>query len=139
MIAQKQLFRHEPDKGIYGDCWRTAIACLLDLPPEDLPHVHGGITTDAEHPVNDWLAERGLVLLATAFHGEDPMQTILDAVSACNKGVRFLFSGTSRTGCNHVVIAQDGKIIHDPSLTDAGIIGPCDDGYWWVNFIGRRV
>jgi hypothetical protein len=40
MTPHKQRFRHDPANGIYGDCWRTAIACLLDIQPEEIPHEH---------------------------------------------------------------------------------------------------
>lgn len=33
MKYNKQLFRHHPEQGIFGDCHRTAIACMLDLEP----------------------------------------------------------------------------------------------------------
>ena len=38
MIRRRQLFRHEPHNVIYGDCHRTAIACLLDMEPWQVPH-----------------------------------------------------------------------------------------------------
>ena len=38
MTPYKQLNHHDPDNGIIGDCYRTAIACLLDLPPDALPN-----------------------------------------------------------------------------------------------------
>ena len=28
---------------------------------------------------------------------------------------------------------------HDPSLDDSGIVGPCDDGFYWVQYITRPV
>ena len=39
MTPHKQLNRHRPEEGVFGDCYRTAIACLLDLRPQDVPHV----------------------------------------------------------------------------------------------------
>lgn len=65
------------------------------------------------------------------------MKEVLDHIAHFHKGIHHLFSGTSKTNADHVVIARDGEIVHDPSLTDAGIVGPCGDGLWWVNFIGK--
>lgn len=139
MIAQKQLFRHEPDKGIYGDCWRTVLACLLDMDPREIPHMHVEMESADTWPVAEWLDRQGLRNVALPISGEVDLETALLVASAPNPGLRFMFVGTSRTGCNHIVIAQDGEIIHDPSQTGAGIIGPCADGYWWMEFIGRAV
>ena len=38
MEFYKQLNEHNPDEGVYGDCYRTAIGCLLNIPPEFVPH-----------------------------------------------------------------------------------------------------
>jgi hypothetical protein len=97
----KQLFRHKPDEGVFGDCFRTAIACILELdaiPTEDVAHA-------------------------------------LFCAKTFSDGLPYIFSGTSRTGVNHAVIGQGDQIIHDPSLTDAGIIGPCDDGMFCIEWI----
>ena len=64
------------------------------------------------------------------------LDNALACVDAWNPGQAFMLTGQSRTGCNHVVIAQSGAIIHDPSLDDSGIVGCCDDGLWWVSFLG---
>jgi len=35
----KQLFKHDPGKKANaGDCYRTALACLLGKPPDNLPY-----------------------------------------------------------------------------------------------------
>lgn len=38
MTPAKQLFTNADEKRPVGDCWRTCIAMLLDLPPEEVPH-----------------------------------------------------------------------------------------------------
>lgn len=134
----KQLFRHEPHKGIYGDCHRAAIACVLDLRPEDVPHFgeHGDDDPVAwTREVNEFLALHGMTSLAIPFPGDD-LKAVLHCVSTVNPGVYYLLTGKSRTGTNHNVVCLDGRIIHDPSLDDAGIIGPCNDGLYWVQFFG---
>ena len=60
---------------------------------------------------------------------------VLTLMKAMNPGVYYMLSGESRTGCNHVVIALDDEIVWDPSLDDSGIIGRCDDGFTWVEFL----
>ena len=62
MKFHKQLYRHDPENGVWGDCYRTAWACLLDLEPEDVPHFCEGFTDDgaATAKLDAWLRERGL-------------------------------------------------------------------------------
>lgn len=38
MKPVRQLYRHDPANGVYGDCWRACIASVLELPIEDVPH-----------------------------------------------------------------------------------------------------
>ena len=38
MKFYKQLHKHDPDNGVWGDCHRTAIGCLLDIEPELIPN-----------------------------------------------------------------------------------------------------
>ncbi len=38
MIPLMQRNHHDPANGIYGDCHRAAIASLLELPMDDVPH-----------------------------------------------------------------------------------------------------
>ena len=49
MTPQNQLHKHDPANGVYGDCGRTAIACLLDLHPS--PHFWNG--EKADNPTAD--------------------------------------------------------------------------------------
>lgn len=148
MTPQKQLNRHDPENGVLGDCYRTAIACLLDLKPEDVPHVHehNGALNMGEQAsmMNEWLAGRGLVEITVAWNGqtsdgEDTLQSLLECMKVWNAGIHFMLTGFSRTGCNHVVICKDGEIVWDPSLTDAGIVGPADDGLYWVSYLGAKI
>ena len=34
------------------------------------------------------------------------------------------------------VVCRDGAIACDPGQDDPGIVGPCDDGFYWVTFFG---
>jgi hypothetical protein len=139
MIERKQLFRHRPHEGQIGDCHRTAIACLLDMEPETVPHFGAkdfevGIEkcTQVEE-VDAWLAERGYAQVHIAFGGE--LEDVLASVGALNPKAYYLLGGWSRTGVNHTVIGCGNRIAWDPSQNDAGIVGPCSDGYFWVTFI----
>lgn len=135
MIKRKQLFKHQPELGIYGDCHRTAIACLMDLEPEEVPHF-GTDFEDAEkfnQRVDEYLASQFLAQISVVYDCD--LEIILKHMATLNPNAYYLLSGTSKTGVNHTVCALGGEIIWDPSTTDAGIIGPCDDGLYWITHI----
>jgi len=143
MRPQKQLNRHDPANGVYGDCHRTAIACVLDLDACDVPHFMDGTSgvgaaDDAHDLAEAWLNERGLCTINVLFPSSLTIDEIMMTVAHCNPRSNpvFILCGTSKTGCNHSVVCCDGDIVCDPSLNDSGIVGPCDDGYYWLTFFG---
>lgn len=137
MTPHKQLNHHQPELGIIGDCWRTAIACLLDKHPSEVPHFceHDFENTKAANDnCRAYLATQGLAHIEYAMPGDD-LDAVLNSVAAQNPGLLFILGGNSRTGCGHVVICRDGEIVWDPSLTNAGIVGPMNDGFYWVTWL----
>ena len=135
---QKQANLHDPDNGIYGDCYRTCLAGMLGFDRDSVPHF---VTTmdpekwesEVQPKYDAWLLERGLQELAINLPGD----VSVDDVLAWQKARSFIptvsmLVGKSLTGCNHSVLVSEGKIIHDPSITDAGIIGPTGDGFYWL-------
>lgn len=147
MTPFKQLYRHRPEDGVWGDCFRTALGCLLDVPPDSVPHEHRDMSGDEQNAlIETWLRERGLSLITFAYYGpgsdvSEPMSKddVLNHVAHFHRGLNHLFSGRSPRGFDHVVVAADGKIVWDPHPDDAGIVAPCGDNLWWVNFVGRLV
>jgi hypothetical protein len=144
MRIQKQLNRHQPDKGIYGDCHRTAIACVLDLDPKDVPHFMDKLPNGSDAPdvwgeIERWLNARGLTQINIAFPGAVSLRDVLEAIEVSNAsspGLVYLLGGTSRNNLNHTVVCCGGEIVCDPSLDNSGIIGPMSHGYWCVTFFG---
>lgn len=141
MRRQKQLFRHDSDNGIWGDCYRTAIACILDLDREEVPHFYDN-DADGEQgraATQEWMQARGLYLIEFAVVANDDLGAALHGISSMNPGLPFLLSGVSANGCNHVVVCLDGEIVHDPAIDNSGIVGPQDDGCYWLMFIGADI
>lgn len=144
MRPQKQRIKHDPANGLFGDCHRTAIACVFDLDAEEVPHFMDnspgkGEAPAAERAVEEWLNARGVTQISMIFSGElSPDEVIVTVmnINAQRPGLVFLLGGESRSGVNHTVVCCDGKIVCDPSPVDAGIVGPCDDGFYWVTFFG---
>lgn len=138
MKYHTQILLHDPDRGVQGDCFRTALACLLDLNPRDVPHFWGDPSRDADEvwrEVDAWLTQNhGLRRWTAAYAGD--LESLLEALKVQNPGIAFLLCGASPRGTAHQVIACDGKIIHDPHPEGGGLVGPVeDDGYFWVDVL----
>lgn len=99
MIGQEQLF-FKDDKNI-GDCFRTCIACILEVPPESLPHY-----TDEK-----WLAKWQKYLkrygLALRIGGIDASYRgyTIAGVPSLNYGRKV----------EHAVVAWRGSLAYDPT------------------------
>lgn len=82
MTPHKQLFRHKPAEGMWGDCARTVIACMLDLEPEAVPHQQYEVADgEQDRFLNEWLATRGLRLVQV------PYDAIIWDPSLTNAGI----------------------------------------------------
>jgi hypothetical protein len=137
MEFHRQLItNHNPDDGIFGDCQRTAIACLLNKFPSEVPNFatpetwNNGETFDLK--IREYLKERGLSWFCLAYDGNPDVDTLLHAIGHLNPDNYYMLCGQSTRGINHVVVCKGTKIIHDPHPSDSKLSSPCDDGYWWV-------
>jgi hypothetical protein len=138
MIKQKQLYRHKPAEGVIGDCHRTAIACMLDLDVTAVPHFGKEHYEDpvAFHAAfKGWLEKEHGVTTVTIGYADVSLAEMLQSQAYHAKGVYYLLGGFSRTLVNHTVVGCGGEIAWDPSLDDAGITGPCDDGVFWITYL----
>jgi hypothetical protein len=138
MKFYKQTILHDPDSGLYGDCFRTCIACFLDMLPSDVPHFFdngiGGV--EGEEKCRAWLEERGLYLFRVAYGCS--LEDVVDHVSVQNPGLYFMVSGMSPRGAGHSVIAKDGEFVHDPHPNDDFLEGPFEDGIFWISVLAKK-
>lgn len=146
MTPQRQLCWHDPSKGLFGDCHRTCVAVILDLPVKDVPHFRPRDPTDdnkmgsseQDEQVQAWLYERGLKLMHIIYEADKvPLQDILANHAAMNPGVPFILGCVTARGFGHSMVVMDGKIVCDPS---GEVPPPVEDltsldQYWWVSFI----
>lgn len=107
MIRHTQtIFVNDP-RGIPGDCMRAAVASLLDLPAEAVPHF---ALFDAPgawfNAFQLWLAGRDLRIRAMA---------------AYQVTTRCLAIGMSPRGVEHIVVWGPTGLVHDPHPSRAGI------------------
>lgn len=135
MRFQKQAFKHDPANGVFGDCQRTVLACMLDLDRDSVPNfgIHMGNVPAWHKMLDGWLESKGYVLVETPFQG-DSVEAVLYSQSN-RPNLHYLFSGSSANGTNHVVIARGDKIVWDTAIDNSGIVGPDDQGYYWVGHL----
>lgn len=127
MTKYPQLIKHvrgTEDPAEIGDCFRTSIACLLDVPPAEVEHFTALAElekADSDKLAIDWLAARGWELVF--YRKGAKVDAWFDHVT----GERFeqpplepdeyyLGSGWSPRIPNvyHTVVCQNGEIVWDP-------------------------
>lgn len=144
MTPQKQKNRHLPEEGLIGDCHRTCYACLLDMDRDSVPNFgevgfditkeEGGNRKEFAEACKSWLASQGYAEFMVGFNCD--LSDVQGFMNAVNPGQYYILGGRSRTGVNHSVIGLNDMIVWDPSLTDAGIVGPCEpDGLYWITIL----
>lgn len=137
MTPQYQTIAHDPGNGRYGDCHRAALASVLDLPMEDVPHICDGMPLPDEFVLREreFLRSQGLAPISVPYGGED-VEEVLRCVGALNPGLYFLIGGKSPRGFDHTVVGFNGRIAHDPHPDGGGVVGPMSDGYIWITYFG---
>lgn len=131
MKYHHQLCRHDPDNGQYGDCFRTAVACLLDLHPSDVPHFADDPEQNMWDRARNWVDEwAGLNLFMFPQAGE--RDEIMNNMEVLNAGQAYMLMGLSRDGNGHVVLCRNNQVIHDPSWAQQSVVAPYPDGYYLV-------
>ncbi|MDR6431247.1 hypothetical protein [Brucella pseudogrignonensis] len=144
ILFHKQKFKHDPAAGTWGDCWRTCVACILRLPVENVPHVFdkGVSSKEAHAAMKEFLDLRGIHTISTCFKADGmDLDGFLSITAGWFGDMPFMLIGRSANDTNHVVIARNGAIIHDPSLDLSGIVGPHHEGdgkfYWSGDLLVR--
>ena len=140
MTTHKQLFGHDPENGIFGDCFRTALACILDMEPCAVPHFFDGgkSSNDAFRELGPWLRGHSLALFELPMHGESKLEDILGSICAHSPGLFYLLTGESTSGINHTVVCYGKHVVCDPYIggpNDEALIGPAEDGLWFVGVL----
>lgn len=141
MQFHKQLYKHRPQEGLYGDCMRTCLANLLGYDnPAAVPHFMDGCDDEEQQAeawtaMREWLAEHHHMTIVSIPWDADSLDTMLHTVAKHFHDVPLMLIGRSKIHVNHVVIVQGDRIIHDPSQEDSGIVGPADDGFYWTDLL----
>lgn len=136
MKPVKQRFKHDPANGVYGDCHRAAIASIFELELDDVPHFGDGYPPAEEFwcRVYAFTETLGFTAISIPFVGDGGIDGVQATLKISAPNVYYLFGGTSKTGVGHTVVGCGGEIVHDPSQVNSGIVGPMEDGLYWVTF-----
>lgn len=136
MKPLKQRYRHDPDNGVYGDCHRTAIATILELERDDVPHfAHDFPTAEEFHRrAEEFLNSRGWRSVTIPYCAEP--RDVMNAIGGVNgDDCVYLLSGVSPRGTKHTVVCRGSDFFSDPALDGGDLVGPCKDGYTFATFI----
>lgn len=137
MTPVNQRIFHNPPLS-YGDCHRAAVASLLDIAYELVPHFMDGVddddfTTFATRE-SEFLRKVGCDRLTFPVAAAD-LDQLFAAVLHWNPGRYFLLGCKSKNGHHHTVIGGPNGVEHDPNPLKPGIAGPMEDGFFWVTYI----
>ena len=104
-----QTILYEPGGTVRGNCTEAAVASLLGLPLDAVPDFRA----NSLQPYLFWSAFRRFV----RSQGFEPMMLPGDHMP----DVLYLASGRSPRGVSHMVVMREGRLIHDPHPSRAGI------------------
>ena len=150
MKPQKQLLTHSPSTGVFGDCYRTAIAVVLGIPAKDVPHVCekgekniddlDGLIAMREH-----LKGKGLAISKSVYNGELSWNAFRDWMLKFNPDSAIVVTGQTTRGTNHCVVMIGGYVFCDPISGEAnqdpfsGAALVDGERHWWVEAITNAV
>ena len=112
-VMQRQL--HDPKNGVNGDCYRAAVASLLEIELEDAPDLTEA--ADQNGTLCEWLGKNDLQMARMAITEEEWLTTYgpIGYYLASGPSPRF-------PDCLHVVVYKAGKLAHDPHPEGTGIL-----------------
>lgn len=137
MNFHKQTILHDPANGKFGNCMQTVIASMIYKEPGDVPNFNEGGPSGYEfnRRLSGYLDKEGFQLIAIPFSGDCTLQQLMRTIDSVNPNTIYLLTGRSGRGNNHVVICKGDDFLHDPHPDNTFISAPCDDGFYWIEFV----
>lgn len=121
--------------GERGNCWQTAVACLLDIDPATLPpqceydrkttHPDGTVEHGPHYydALQAYLHKHHSVCYLELHHPEELWPLLRVAEPGYHLMVGETVRSASLGGLRHVVVARYGQVIWDPHPSRAGLTG----------------
>lgn len=134
MIAHKQtIFGDGKDGSTPGNCFQVAIASLLELPVDVVPHF--AAMDDFQGGALAFLRDRGKTVSIYRERWKGSPTVFSDATIAplnyAPNNQMMLAMGQAPRGFYHVVLWKAGHLVHDPHPDGSGLIGEPDE-YWSI-------
>lgn len=129
MTPAKQLFTNADEKRPVGDCWRTCIAMLLDLPVEEVPHFVD-LYYDADEVATDrWPAFKGSWVRVPAYAAATQVwlrergleMSSYDGPPGDYTGFAIATGPSPRGDFSHAVVVYTVPLETRPSATGIGL------------------
>jgi len=120
--------------GIQGNCWQTAVACLLEIDPEVMPNQHDydwkiknskgeNEYGPSYHNALQKFLHKHFQLTYTEYTGPSTLYAFLEIKPP---GWHLMTGRTIRSdslqGARHVVVARYGEVVWDPHPSRAGLL-----------------
>lgn len=137
MIPAHCRVRHDPPE-TYGDCVRAAVASVMELNTDDVPHFYcdnNGVA--GLQRLREWLGLQGLAPYFIHLPDTLSLDDILSGVNLDNPGIHYILFGNTGDG-DHCVVCCDGEVVHNPSWYPLPLIKACSNGYWSILLIVRK-
>ena len=140
MIPVYMVVKHDPDNGTWGDCFRAAVASVIERPSRDVPHFCEGGEYNPAAKAREWLRTQGLDYIEVNY-GAVALEALLEFMASCNPGSYYILTGKSAAGVDHSVVALNGAIVHDPAGRDlsTALVGPGEDDVYSIGFIAAGI
>lgn len=135
----KQKFLHDPENGSWGDCWRTAVAFVLGLHRDEVPHFldQGVDMSEATKHYQTFLHDLGFGTFDVPIIAYSVSQ-LEDFLEIRAPSSFVVVTGKAARGYDHCVVYQGNKMVFDPHPSDSGLIGPSlvdGEEYFWCEVI----
>lgn len=139
MLYHTQAIPDTSDE-VFGDCFRTCIACLLNLPLSDVPHNSSPKLGEENQEVFDWLHAQNICMSGFHLPGRYSIQTVLYYANAYKTADTHYILQIHHKSGGHAVIGRNNKIVHDPAPDDRkdyiwNLIKNKEVTEYWVAFL----
>lgn len=111
---------------------QTAVASLLDLPMQEVPHFVAVPENQWWSEFVNWLAGRGLrlTMFEERFHSRMEYRggfLVSAPLSDAPRDKVLIGNGTAARGYRHCVLWRGGKLVHDPHPSGDGLLDEPDE------------
>ena len=135
MHKVQQAILHDPENGLYGDCMRAAVASVLDLKLEEVPHCCG---TSEKCKGTKWLEELQAFLFKRGlFYVEVTMESaeFIRKNFLVDKFYHIITGPSPRGNGYHAVVGCNGEIVWDPHPSQEGLKPQSADSVWYLGLL----